>query len=209
MPFKSISRHQPSQREPKLSWPSLTGKSLRVCRYHQNKTPQRSLLPKQQQSSNPRQQKAPRPLDVAGTGINFQTLSVAISISTYRSHHPKHASPTVLRHFMALQALKKAVRYKRRCHINVSLHEQHKVSKLTGCSPAWLAVAFAQEKSCWISLRLPLQKLKLKTNHVTEQIQRILKNVNPSQIFAYKPCNAELISKTWRFWMQCSAIVQQ
>ena len=30
----------------------------------------------------------------------------------------------------------------------------------------------------------------------TEQIQRILKNVNPSQIFAYKPCNAELISKT-------------
>ena len=71
MPFKSISRHQPSQREPKLSWPSLTGKSLRVCRYHQNKTPQRSSLPKQQQSSNPRQQKAPRPLDVAGIGINF------------------------------------------------------------------------------------------------------------------------------------------
>ena len=57
MPFKSISRHQPSQREPKLSWPSLTGKSLRVCRYHQNKTPQRSLSPKQQQSSNPKQQR--------------------------------------------------------------------------------------------------------------------------------------------------------
>ena len=72
MPFKSISRHQPSQREPKLSWPSLTGKSLRVCRYHQNKTPQRSLLPKQQQSSNPRQQKAPRPLDVAGSGSYFR-----------------------------------------------------------------------------------------------------------------------------------------
>ena len=72
MPFKSISRHQPSQREPKLSWPSLTGKSLRDCRYHQNKTPQRSLLPKQQQSSNPRQQKAPRPLDVAGTGSQIR-----------------------------------------------------------------------------------------------------------------------------------------
>ena len=72
MPFKSISRHQPSQREPKLSWPSLTGKSLRDCRYLQNKTPQRSLLPKQQQSSNPRQQKAPKPLDVAGTGSYFR-----------------------------------------------------------------------------------------------------------------------------------------
>ena len=135
MPFKSISRHQPSQREPRLSWTSLTGKSLRDCRYHLNKMPQRSLLPKQQQSSNPRQQKAPRPLDVAGSGSYFRPLAEVIHVSTYRSHHPKHASPTVLRHFMALQALKKAVRYKRRCHINVSLHEQHKVSKLTGCSP--------------------------------------------------------------------------
>ena len=73
MPFKSISRHQPSQQEPKLSWPSLTGKYLKNCRYHQNKTPQRNLLPKQQQSSNPKQQKAPRPLDVAGTGIGLKT----------------------------------------------------------------------------------------------------------------------------------------
>ena len=72
MPFKSISRHQPSQQEPKLSWPSLTGKCLKNCRYHQNKTPQQSLLPKQQQSSNPRQQKAPRPLDAVSTGSHFR-----------------------------------------------------------------------------------------------------------------------------------------
>ena len=135
MPFKSISRHQPSQQEPKLSWPSLTGKCLKNCRYHQNKTPQRSLLPKQQQSSNPKQQKAPRPLDAPALGSTSDPWQRYISVSTCRAHHPKHASPTVLRHFMTLQALKKAVRYKRRCHINVSLHEQHKVSKLTGCSP--------------------------------------------------------------------------
>ena len=113
MPFKSISRHQPSQQEPKLSWPSLTGKYLKVCRYHQNKTPQRSLLPKQQQSSNPRQQKAPKPLDVAGNGSYFRPLAEVIHFSTNRSHHPKHASPTVLRHFMVLQALRKAVRHRK------------------------------------------------------------------------------------------------
>ena len=105
MPFKSISRHQPSQREPKLSWASLTSKSLRVCRYRQNKTPQRSLLPKQQ--------KAPRPLDAPALGSTSDPWQRYISVSTCRAHHPKHASPTVLRRFMALQALKRAVRYKK------------------------------------------------------------------------------------------------
>ena len=93
MPFKSISRHQPSQREPKLSWPSLTGKCLKDCRYHQNKTPQRSLLPKQQQSSNPRQQKAPRPLDVAGNWSRSRPLSMTLRISLDRSHHPQPCNP--------------------------------------------------------------------------------------------------------------------
>ena len=137
MPFKSISRHQPSQREPKLSWPSLTGKSLRVCRYHQNKTPQRSLLPKQQQSSNPKQQKAPRPLDVAGSGSYFRPFGRGHPFLNQPFTSPEACSHYGHRHFMALQALKKAVRYKRRCHINVSLHEQHKLSKLTGCRPGW------------------------------------------------------------------------
>ena len=35
---------------------TLPGASCRNCRYHLNKTPQRSLLPKRQHSSNPRQQ---------------------------------------------------------------------------------------------------------------------------------------------------------
>ena len=56
MPFKSISRHQPSQREPWLSWPSLTGKYLKNCWYHQNKMPQRSLFTQAAASSNPKQQ---------------------------------------------------------------------------------------------------------------------------------------------------------
>ena len=109
MPFKSISRHQPSQREPKLSWPSLTGKSLRVCRYHQNKTPQRSSLPKQQQSSNHRQQKAPSALDAAGSGSYFRPLAEVISVFYLPFTSPKACSHYGQRHFMGLQALKRAI----------------------------------------------------------------------------------------------------
>ena len=60
----------------------------------------------------------------------------------------------------------------------------------------------------WINLlKLHLQKLKLKPNHITEQILRILKNVNPLQIFAYRPCNAEMIKVLDA--NASSAIVQQ
>ena len=133
MPFKSISRHQPSQREPKLSWPSLTGKSLKVCRYHQNKTPQRSLLPKQQQSSNPRQQQWKA--SAAGYRVTFPS-SCQVQGSVIQTVHTEQDAPPIGQmHFMALQI-----------HGTAHTHTQREMTQKT-CKQQDISEIWEQEKT--------------------------------------------------------------
>ena len=83
MPFKSISRHQPSQQEPKLSWPSLTGKYLKNCRYIKIKRPSGVCYP----SSS----KAATPSSKSEDGVSsYWTVSSATCRMTDSTFRPSH-----------------------------------------------------------------------------------------------------------------------